>query len=253
MNSIIEIKNLSKIYDEVLSHPTFALKNIDFSMEKGEFVCIMGPSGAGKTTLLNCISLTDTPSQGNVQLDGQDVHSLSSRELTKLRYQKLGLVFQKANLLHYLTIYENIAFPLTLFNEKTKDIDDKVQQVARNVGIEELLKKYPFECSGGQNQRAGICRAIVNNPSILIADEPTGNLDSENSHEIMRLFQSLNNQGMSILMVTHDPMIASYSHRVIYIKDGEIKMEVSRENKTQNEYFYEIVKMNSKESLIIME
>lgn len=252
MSDIIQTKNLFKIYDETSSYPTFVLKDINFSMEKGDFICIMGPSGAGKTTLLNCISLTDKISKGNVEIDGKNISSLSSKQLTEFRYKNLGLVFQEDNLLHYLTVYENIAFPLTLFNEKKSNIENRVAKISDDIGVSELLNKYPFECSGGQRQRVEICRAIINNPKILIADEPTGNLDSKNSHELMRIFKSLNNKGMSILMVTHDPMVASYSNKVVYIKDGEIKSGISKGSMLQSKYFYEIVQLNSEESLNIM-
>lgn len=252
MNKIIETNKLSKTYNLLLENPTLALKDIDFVMEKGDFVCIMGPSGAGKSTLLNCLSLIDIPTKGQIKIDDVDIIALSSKQQSQFRYQKIGFVFQETNLLHYLTLFDNIAFPLTLFNESKSKMETRVMQVAKDVGIEELLNKYPFECSGGQLQRAGICRAIINNPELLISDEPTGNLDSKNAHEIMKLFQKLNTKGMSILMVTHDPIVASYSNQVIYIKDGEIKMKVERQDKSQSDYFYEIVKMNSQESLEII-
>lgn len=253
MSHIIEVKDLYKIYDESSNVPITTLKNINFSMEQGEFTCIMGPSGAGKTTFLNCISLIDNASKGRIVLDGENLSHLSSKQLAKIRNEKLGFVFQEDNLLHYLNIRENIAFPLTLANEKKSIIESTVTKVSDEVGVLDLLEKYPFECSGGQKQRAGICRAIVNKPQLLLADEPTGNLDSKNSHEIMRLFTSLNKKGMSILMVTHDPMVAAYSDRVVYIKDGEIKSSIMRGDMSQKQYFYEIVKMNSEESLHILQ
>lgn len=249
MEKIIEVNKLTKIYNELLENSFKALDNIDFSMYKGEFVCIMGPSGAGKSTFLNCISLIDTPSSGVVKINGVELNQLSSSQMGEFRYKTIGFVFQKFNLLNYLNVFDNIAIPLTLFNEKKDVIDKKVLEIAKSMYIDDLLYKYPFECSGGQIQRVSICRAIINEPQLIIADEPTGNLDSKNSSEVMSLLKALNNKGISILLVTHDSMVASYSDRVIYIKDGHIDHDISRGNMSQKEYFTKIVEMNSGELL----
>ncbi len=252
MKKIIEVKNLSKIYDQLLKNPIQALNCINFSMDKGEFVCVMGPSGAGKSTFLNCISLIDIPTEGSVKIDGIELNSLSMDKIGKYRFENLGLVFQDVNLLSNLTIYDNIAIPLTLFNKQKKMIDEAIVRISMQMGINDLLEKYPFECSGGQIQRAAICKALINTPKILIADEPTGNLDSKNTHEVMSLFRKLNKEGVSILLVTHDPMVASYSERVIYIKDGTIENDIKRNNLNQSDYFYKIIEVNSSESLQII-
>lgn len=174
---------------------------------------------------------------------------MSEREIGRFRYENLGFIFQEFNLLDSLTIFENIAVPLTLAGKKKKDIQESVNQIAKKLGVEMILNKYPSECSGGQRQRAAICRALVTKPKLIVADEPTGNLDSKNSHELLSLFRDLNvNSGVSILMVTHDPKIASYSSKLLYIKDGVIDETIERQNMSQKEYFYKIVDINSTES-----
>lgn len=252
MKKILEVKQLKKIYDEMSSSPVNALNGINFSMNEGDFVCIMGPSGAGKSTFLNCISLVDTPSSGQISIFDRKIVDLGMEEIAKFRYENMGIIFQDINLLNYLTIFDNISIPLTLYNEKKETIKTKVNELANMMNIQTLLKKYPFECSGGQKQKIAICKAIVNEAKLVIADEPTGNLDSHNTHELMKLFVELNRQGKSILLVTHDPMVASYSNRVIYIKDGIIEGDISRENFDQTDYYYHIVKMTSQESLKIL-
>lgn len=253
MEKIIEVKNLTKIYNELLDKPFYALNDINFTMDRGDFVCIMGPSGAGKSTFLNCISFIDTPSKGSVKIQGVDLNQLNLDKQGEMRYKTIGFVFQKFNLLNYLTIFDNISIPLTLFNEKKSVIDQKVHEISKSMGIEDLLDKYPFDCSGGQIQRASICRAIINNPKIVIADEPTGNLDSHNSNEVMKILKRLNETGISILLVTHDPMVASYSNRVIYIKDGKIEQDLVRGKCNQKEYFSKIVEMNSGELMNMLD
>ena len=248
-NKILIAKNVTKIYGVGTKNPYTALKDVSLEMEEGEFICVMGPSGAGKSTFINNLSTIDLPTKGFVYINGKEVRQMSEREIGRFRYENLGFIFQEFNLLDSLTIFENIAVPLTLAGKKKKDIQESVNQIAKKLGIEMILNKYPSECSGGQRQRAAICRALVTKPKLIVADEPTGNLDSKNSHELLSLFRDLNvNSGVSILMVTHDPKIASYSSKLLYIKDGVIDETIERQNMSQKEYFYKIVDINSAES-----
>lgn len=248
-NKILIAKNVTKIYGVGTKNPYTALKDVSLEMEEGEFICVMGPSGAGKSTFINNLSTIDLPTKGFVYINGNEVRQMSEREIGRFRYENLGFIFQEFNLLDSLTIFENIAVPLTLAGKKKKDIQESVNQIAKKLGVEMILNKYPSECSGGQRQRAAICRALVTKPKLIVADEPTGNLDSKNSHELLSLFRDLNvNSGVSILMVTHDPKIASYSSKLLYIKDGVIDETIERQNMSQKEYFYKIVDINSTES-----
>lgn len=248
-NKILIAKNVKKIYGVGTKNPYTALKDVSLEMEEGEFICVMGPSGAGKSTFINNLSTIDLPTKGFVYINGKEVRQMSEREIGRFRYENLGFIFQEFNLLDSLTIFENIAVPLTLAGKKKKDIQESVNQIAKKLGVEMILNKYPSECSGGQRQRAAICRALVTKPKLIVADEPTGNLDSKNSHELLSLFRDLNvNSGVSILMVTHDPKIASYSSKLLYIKDGVIDETIERQNMSQKEYFYKIVDINSTES-----
>lgn len=248
-NKILIAKNVTKIYGVGTKNPYTALKDVSLEMEEGEFICVMGPSGAGKSTFINNLSTIDLPTKGFVYINGKEVRQMSEREIGRFRYENLGFIFQEFNLLDSLTIFENIAVPLTLAGKKKKDIQESVNQIAKKLGVEMILNKYPSECSGGQRQRAAICRALVTKPKLIVADEPTGNLDSKNSHELLSLFRNLNvNSGVSILMVTHDPKIASYSSKLLYIKDGVIDETIERQNMSQKEYFYKIVDINSTES-----
>ena len=248
-NKILIAKNVTKIYGVGTKNPYTALNDVSLEMEEGEFICVMGPSGAGKSTFINNLSTIDLPTKGFVYINGKEVRQMSEREIGRFRYENLGFIFQEFNLLDSLTIFENIAVPLTLAGKKKKDIQESVNQIAKKLGVEMILNKYPSECSGGQRQRAAICRALVTKPKLIVADEPTGNLDSKNSHELLSLFRDLNvNSGVSILMVTHDPKIASYSSKLLYIKDGVIDETIERQNMSQKEYFYKIVDINSTES-----
>lgn len=248
-NKILIAKNVTKIYGVGTKNPYTALKDVSLEMEEGEFICVMGPSGAGKSTFINNLSTIDLPTKGFVYINGKEVRQMSEREIGRFRYENLGFIFQEFNLLDSLTIFENIAVPLTLAGKKKKDIQESVNQIVKKLGVEMILNKYPSECSGGQRQRAAICRALVTKPKLIVADEPTGNLDSKNSHELLSLFRDLNvNSGVSILMVTHDPKIASYSSKLLYIKDGVIDETIERQNMSQKEYFYKIVDINSTES-----
>ena len=211
-------------------------------MEKGEFVAIMGASGSGKTTLLNCISTIDKVTAGHIYVAGQDITSLKSKELNKFRREELGFIFQDFNLLDTLTAYENIALALSIQNEKYKEINLKVKKVAYDLGIEDILNKYPYEMSGGQKQRVASARAIINEPKLILADEPTGALDSKSSRMLLERFEYLNNLlQATILMVTHDAFSASYSSRVIFIKDGKIFNEIVKGDRSRKEFFNEII------------
>ena len=223
--NILNVTNLSKIYgSKVISN---ALKDISFSIEDGEFVGIMGPSGSGKTTLLNLISTIDKPTSGKIILADKELHNLKGDELALFRRRELGFVFQDYNLLETLTIGENIVLPLTLENVPIKEQNEKLKNVSKILGIEDLLDKRTFEVSGGQAQRAAIARALINNPSIILADEPTGNLDSKAARDVMELLEKINNEDkVTTMMVTHDPVAASYCHRILFIKDGEIYNEI---------------------------
>lgn len=250
---ILQAKKLTKIYGLHSENEVEALHQIDFEVSSGEFICIMGPSGSGKSTFINTISTIDMPTSGSVRIHGVDIRTMSSYEIGKFRYQNLGFVFQEFNLLDTHTLFENIAMPLSLAKKGRDEIKERVHEIANRLGITKCLYKYPYECSGGQRQRAAICRALIANPQIIIADEPTGNLDSENSHELLTLLKSLNeNQLVTIIMVSHDPLIASYSSRLVYIKDGKIAKTLYRDNMTQDDYFQRIVDINSAESRRLM-
>ncbi len=222
---ILKVRNLSKVYgSKVVSN---ALKDISFNIEDGEFVGIMGPSGSGKTTLLNLISTIDKPTSGKIILGDKEPHKLKGDALALFRRRELGFVFQDYNLLDTLTIGENIVLPLTLENVPIKEQDEKLKKVSKILGIEDLLDKRTFEVSGGQAQRTAIARALINNPSIILADEPTGNLDSKAARNVMELLEKINNEEkVTTMMVTHDPVAASYCHRILFIKDGVIYNEI---------------------------
>ena len=252
-NEVLKTKKMKKIYGLHTANEFEALHDIDFSVEKGEFICIMGPSGRGKSTFINNISTIDLPTSGLVYIDGIEVRTMSSSEIGKFRYKNLGFIFQDFNLLDTHTLYENIAMPLSLAKVNNIEIKERVHAIANKMSIEHLLKKYPYECSGGQRQRAAICRALISNPKIIVADEPTGNLDSVNSHELLMILKHLNeDENVTIIMVSHDPMIASYSSRLVYIKDGNIEQTLERNDMSQEEYFQKIVEINSMESRMLL-
>ena len=252
-NEILVAENVTKIYGIDTKNPVTALSDVSLTMYESDFICVMGPSGSGKSTFINNLSTIDIPTKGKVFINGQEVRTMGENEVGKFRYENLGFIFQEFNLLESLTIFENIAVPLTLSHVPLEEVKQRVQVIAKKLGVDELLDKYPSECSGGQRQRASIARALVTNPKLIVADEPTGNLDSKNSHDLLELFKRLNEEeGVSILMVTHDSMIASYSHKLLYIKDGQIAETIERKDLTQKEYFYKIVQINSKESMELL-
>ena len=246
---ILQAKNVVKIYGSDEKNQVTALDHVSLDVFEGDFITIMAPSGAGKSTFLNNISTIDLPTSGSVKINGTEVRTMGEIEIGRFRYENLGFIFQEFNLLGTLTILENIAVPLTLKNVARSEIVKRVEAIAEKLEITRLLHKFPDECSGGQRQRVAIARALVTNPKLIVADEPTGNLDSKNSYEILKILKELNeNDGVTIIMVTHDSMIASYSKKLIYIRDGKIDDIVERGELSQRDYFYRIVEINSKES-----
>jgi putative ABC transport system ATP-binding protein len=240
---MLKIKKVSKVYDGKIAYR--ALTEIDFEIEKGEFVAIMGPSGSGKTTLLNIISTIDEPTTGMVEIDGKSPHRLKKNELAKFRRQELGFVFQDFNLLHTLTVEENIVLPLTLDGARMKEMREKAHTIAEKLGISAIMNKRTYEISGGQAQRVAIARAMIHEPKLLLADEPTGNLDSKASKDVMEMLVSINEkEKTSLLMVTHDPQAASYSDRVIFIRDGKLHSEIHR-GESRQAFFQKIIDMLS--------
>ncbi|HBG0541096.1 TPA: ABC transporter ATP-binding protein [Clostridioides difficile] len=236
---ILTVNNLSKVYGKKIIFN--ALNDINFSIEDGEFVGIMGPSGSGKTTLLNMISTIDKPTTGTMELKGKNPLLLRGEELALFRRRELGFVFQDFNLLDTLTIGENIILPLTLDKVSVKEQDERLNEVSTILGIKDLLGKRTFEVSGGQAQRTAIARALINNPSILLADEPTGNLDSKSSKVVMELFQKINKENkVTTMMVTHDPLAASYCSRILFIKDGSIYNEIYK-GSSREQFYQEIM------------
>lgn len=250
---VLEAVHMKKVYNYATPNAFEALHDINFQVKEGEFVGIMGPSGSGKSTFINNISTIDECTEGKVLINGKNVKTMSANDIGHFRYENLGFIFQDFNLLDTHTMYENIAMPLALAHVSKEEIEKKISKLADELQITELLNKYPNECSGGQRQRGAICRALINDPQIIVADEPTGNLDSVNSSELLKLLQELNQKnGVTIVMVTHDPLIASFSSRLIYIKDGNIETILDKEDMSQDEYFQKIVELNSKESREIL-
>lgn len=243
MKNILRVEQIEKYYGNK-DNTTKAIDNISLRVNEGEFVGIMGPSGSGKTTLLNCISTIDTVSTGNIIINNKDITKLKSKELDKFRQNELGFIFQDFNLLDTLTAYENIALALTIKGEKSSHIDKKIKEVSKYLEIENVLNKYPYQMSGGQKQRVASARAIVTDPSLVLADEPTGALDSKSARLLLERFESLNNDlKTTILMVTHDAFTASYAHRILFIKDGKIFTELVRGNDSRKEFFNRILEV----------
>ncbi len=241
MENILKIDKIEKYYGS-RSSLTKAIDNISFEVEKGEFVAIMGASGSGKTTLLNCISTIDKVTSGHIYVSNDDITKLRGNNLNKFRREELGFIFQDFNLLDTLTAYENIALALSIQNVNAKEIDERIKKVANDLNIKDVLKKYPYQMSGGQKQRVASARAIITNPKLILADEPTGALDSKSAKMLLERFNYLNSElEATILMVTHDAFTASYSSRVIFIKDGKIFNELIRGNDTRKEFFDKII------------
>ena len=232
------ILTVTQLYKEYTGEVNFkALKGIDFQLKKNEFVAVMGPSGSGKTTFLNCISTIDRPTSGSICINGNNPYELNDDQLAKFRRNELGFVFQDFNLVHTLTVEENILLPLTLDGVDEGTMKRKLTEVLQFLGIEEIKNKRTFEISGGQKQRVAIARAVINEPGLLLADEPTGNLDSKAVNSVMELFRSIHEAFQtSLLMVTHDPYVASFSERVIFMKDGNLYNEIHRSEQKQQFY-----------------
>ena len=242
---IISVEHLKKYYGKV-PNQTKAVNDISFSVQKGEFVSIIGSSGSGKSTLLNMIGGLDTPTSGNVYILGKDITSMSEDELTLFRRKNIGFIFQNYNLIESLTIKNNILFSLRLNKVDQKRQLEKLNELTKMLNIEEIIDKYPSQCSGGQQQRAAIARALINEPKIIFADEPTGNLDSLNARELMEYLVKINEEKhTTIIMVTHDSFVASYSKKVYYMKDGHLDLSIDRLTKSQDDYYKDIVKVTT--------
>ncbi len=236
---MLNVNKVSKIYTGNIAYR--ALTDIEFTIEEGEFVGIMGPSGSGKTTLLNMIATIDEPTTGSILVDGRDTGKLKKHELARFRRRELGFVFQDFNLLHTLTVEENMVLPLTLDGHKVQDMKEKARNIADELGITGILNKRTYEISGGQAQRAAIARAMIHTPKLLLADEPTGNLDSKSARDVMEMLERINHtQRTTMMLVTHDAMAASYCHRVIFIRDGQLYTEINRGDNRQT-FFQKII------------
>lgn len=236
--AILELKNIKRIY-KTKCVVTEVLKGIDFSVEAGEFVAIMGESGAGKTTLLNVIATFDKPTSGSVILNGKEISTLKNSEISTFRRNKLGFVFQDFNLLDQFNNRDNIYLPLVLSNQKPQLMQERLDQIKDQLGISELLNKYPYEISGGQKQRVAIARAIITKPDLVLADEPTGSLDSTSSEIILNMFAKINQAGQTIMMVTHSLRAASFAKRILFIKDGIVYHEIYRSQAESQSEFME--------------
>lgn len=236
MKEILKIKNISKDYG-IKGFKTNVLKSISLTVNEGDFIAIMGPSGAGKTTLLNLMSTLDKQTSGEIILDGIDISKVKNNELSKLRREKIGFIFQDYNLLDNMTLMNNIALPLALGKKKSKEIEDKVFSIAKKFGLENHLDKYPYQLSGGQKQRGAAARSLITNPAVVFADEPTGALDSKSAYELLNSLEKINKENnATIIMITHDPLTASYSNEVYMINDGTIKCKLNKGSSRKDFY-----------------
>ncbi|MBC6003604.1 ABC transporter ATP-binding protein [Paeniclostridium sp. NSJ-45] len=243
MSTVLKVKNIEKYYGNK-KNLTKAINNISFEVDKGEFIGIMGPSGSGKTTLLNCIATIDKVTTGNIQIEDKDITTLSRKNIEKFRREHLGFIFQEFNLLDTLTVYENISLALSILGVKGSEIDKRVKSVANRLGIADILSKFPYEISGGQKQRVACARSIINEPSLILADEPTGALDSKSARVLLENLSELNeSMNSTIMMVTHDAFTASYCKRILFIKDGKIFNELIRGNDDRKEFFKRIIEV----------
>ncbi len=240
---VLKIENLKKYYG-VNTNITKAVNGISFEMDEGEFVAMMGASGSGKTTLLNCIATIDVPTGGFITIGDKEITKIKEDELADFRKDNLGFIFQDFNLLDTMTIEENIALSLIINKADSMHIDERVEAMAAKLGISDILKKFPYEVSGGQKQRCACARALINNPKIILADEPTGALDSKSSRMLLETMEQMNRElKATILMVTHDSFSASFCERVLFLKDGKIFNEIVKGEKTRKEFFNEIIDM----------
>lgn len=239
--SLLEVKNLKKVYSTRFSNQQVqALSNVSFSVEEGEYVAIMGESGSGKTTLLNILASLDKPTSGEVLLNGKDITRIKEKEISQFRRKNLGFVFQDFNLLDTFSIKDNIFLPLVLSKEAYPIMKQKLDNLAPKLGIEKLLEKYPYEVSGGQKQRVAVARALITHPQIILADEPTGALDSKSTDQLLDIFDTINDEGQTIVMVTHSTKAASYAKRVFFIRDGEVFHQLYKGNQTNEEMYQSI-------------
>lgn len=239
--SLLQVNNLKKVYTTRFgSNQVKALSDVSFSVEQGEYVAIMGESGSGKTTLLNILASLDKPTSGEVLLNGKNIVSIKEKEISNFRRNNLGFVFQDFNLLDTFSLKDNIFLPLVLSGKKFNEMNERLQPLAKKLGISDLLEKYPYEVSGGQKQRAAIARALITNPQLILADEPTGALDSRSSDELLKLFEDINNEGQTIVMVTHSTKAASSAKRVLFIKDGRVFHQLYRGDSSQQEMYQKI-------------
>ncbi|MCI8332375.1 MAG: ABC transporter ATP-binding protein [Clostridiales bacterium] len=239
--AILEVRDVKKIYTTRFGGDKVqALRRVTFEVEKGEYVAIMGESGSGKTTLLNILAALDKPTSGEVILDGRSISKIKESEMSVFRRENLGFVFQEFNLLDTFSLEDNIYLPLVLAGEKYLTMRERLKPIAEKLGLTELLKKYPYEVSGGQKQRAAVARAIISDPSLILADEPTGALDSKSTDELLRLFEKINQEGQTIVMVTHSTKAASHAGRVLFIKDGEVFHQIYRGQATEEEMYQKI-------------
>jgi len=239
--TLLQVKHIEKYYGNE-HNLTKALDDLSFQVETGEFVSIMGASGSGKTTLLNCISTIDTVSAGSIFLENNDITEMPENNIAAFRRNNLGFIFQDSNLLDTLTIEENIALPLTIRELPQKEVDNRTMEIAARLGIEDTLSKFPYEVSGGQKQRCAVARAVVTNPKLIVADEPTGALDSKSARLLMELLNELNKSlKATILLVSHDPLSASYAQRILFLKDGKIFNEIVKGEKANAAFYHEIL------------
>lgn len=239
--ALLDVKNVKKIYTTRFGgNQVEALHNVSFSVEAGEYVAIMGESGSGKTTLLNILAALDKPTGGKVYLKGNDLSKIREKEMAAFRRQNLGFVFQDFNLLDTLTLKDNIFLPLVLSGKKYTEMESRIAPIAEQLGISKLLNKYPYEVSGGQKQRAAVARALITQPQLILADEPSGALDSRSTDELLGLFNAINDNGQTIVMVTHSVKAASTAKRVLFIKDGEVFHQLYRGNLTSDEMYQKI-------------
>ncbi|WPC40162.1 ABC transporter ATP-binding protein [Clostridium sp. JS66] len=238
---LLEVNNLKKIYSSRFGgNQVQALSNVTFSVEKGEYVAIMGESGSGKTTLLNILASLDKPTSGEVLLQGKNIVAIKESEITAFRRENLGFVFQDFNLLDTFSLKDNIFLPLVLSRKSYKEMETRLKPIAEKLGIEQILEKFPYEVSGGQKQRAAVARALITDPQLILADEPTGALDSKSTDQLLKLFSDINNEGQTIVMVTHSTKAASHAGRVLFIKDGEVFHQLYRGSMSKEEMFEKI-------------
>ena len=238
---ILEVNNLKKVYTTRFgSHHVLALSNVSFTVQKGEYVAIMGESGSGKTTLLNILAALDKPTSGDVILNGRNITSIKEKEIAAFRRDNLGFVFQDFNLLDTFSIQDNIFLPLVLAGKSYHEMRDRLQPIAQRLGISEILAKYPYEVSGGEKQRTAVARALITYPQLVLADEPTGALDSRSTESLLRLFSEINASGQTILMVTHSTKAASYAQRTLFIKDGEVFHQLYKGSMSNDEMYQKI-------------